>query len=100
MRNRISSRLILAVAAVSVTTIGVFSYFLTNSQHQALISQVELSAHKRVVGGESRRLLPHVALGLATRQQRQHDDEQATYRRSPYESTTRDHGLIDSQPSG
>ena len=46
MRNRISSKLILAVAAVFVTAIGVFAYLLTSSQHQALLSQVELGAHQ------------------------------------------------------
>jgi two-component system NtrC family sensor kinase len=46
MRIRISLKLIIAVAAVLVATIGTFSYFLTSSQHQALISQVEHSAHQ------------------------------------------------------
>jgi two-component system NtrC family sensor kinase len=43
---RISLKLIIAVAAVLVATVGAFSYFLTSSQHQALVSQVEHSAHQ------------------------------------------------------
>lgn len=43
---RISLKLISAVAIVSVTIIGVFSYLTTGSQHRALISQVEHNAHQ------------------------------------------------------
>ncbi|MDH3308521.1 MAG: ATP-binding protein [Acidimicrobiia bacterium] len=34
------------MAVVLVATVGAFSYFLTSSQHQALVSQVEHSAHQ------------------------------------------------------
>ena len=43
---KISYKLILAVAIVSVTIIGGFSYVLTGSQQRALISQVEHNAHQ------------------------------------------------------
>jgi two-component system NtrC family sensor kinase len=43
---KISYKLILAVALVSVTIIGVFSYILINSQHRALISGVGHNAHQ------------------------------------------------------
>ena len=46
MTTRISSKLILAVSAVSLATIGAFSYLLTNAQHRALISQVEHNANQ------------------------------------------------------
>jgi two-component system NtrC family sensor kinase len=43
---KISFKLILAVAVVSVTIIGVFSYLLIDSQHRALISEVGHNAHQ------------------------------------------------------
>ena len=43
---RISAKLIVAVAAVLVATIGAFSYFLSTAQHQALITQVEHNVHQ------------------------------------------------------
>ena len=46
MATRVSSKLILAVAAVSVATIGAFFYLLTDAQHDALISQVEHNANQ------------------------------------------------------
>jgi two-component system NtrC family sensor kinase len=46
MRVGISLKLIIAVAAVLVATVGAFSYFLTSSQHQALVSRVEHNAHQ------------------------------------------------------
>jgi two-component system NtrC family sensor kinase len=46
MRSWISYKLILVVAAVSVTIIGVFSFLLTSSHHEAAILQVERNAHQ------------------------------------------------------
>jgi two-component system NtrC family sensor kinase len=46
MVTGISSRLILVIAAISIATIGIFSYLLTDSQHRALVSQVEHNAHQ------------------------------------------------------
>ena len=46
MMARIGVKLILAVGAVSLATIGAFSYLLTNTQHHALISQVEHNANQ------------------------------------------------------
>jgi len=46
MVTGISSRLILVIAAVSIATIGIFSYLLTDAQHRALLSQVEHNAHQ------------------------------------------------------
>ena len=46
MKNRIGYKLILAIAVVSVTIIGAFSYLLTNSERRALIAQVEHNAHQ------------------------------------------------------
>lgn len=42
----ISFRLILVIAWVSIAIIGIFSYFLTSSQHRALIAQVEHNAQQ------------------------------------------------------
>jgi len=46
MMNRIGYKLILAIAVVSVTIIGAFSYLLTHSARRALIAQVEHNAHQ------------------------------------------------------
>ncbi len=46
MSTRVSSKLILAVAVVSIATIGVFSYLLTDAQHRAMITQVEHNANQ------------------------------------------------------
>lgn len=46
MKNKISTKLILAVGSVTITIFGVFSYFIITSQQRALISQVEHNAHQ------------------------------------------------------
>jgi len=46
MINKISHKLILTVAIVSIAIIGIFSYLIVTSHHRALISQVEHSAHQ------------------------------------------------------
>jgi two-component system NtrC family sensor kinase len=46
MWSRVSYKLILVVAVVSLATIGVFSYLLTNTQHRSLISQIEHNANQ------------------------------------------------------
>ncbi len=44
MIHKISHKLILAVAGVTVLTVGIFAYFMIRSQHTALIHQIEHSA--------------------------------------------------------
>ncbi|NIR52787.1 HAMP domain-containing protein [candidate division KSB1 bacterium] len=46
MKSKISYKLILAVGSVTVAIIAIFSYFIINSQQQALIDQIEHNAHQ------------------------------------------------------
>jgi len=46
MLNKISYKLILAVGGVTITTIVIFSYFIIESQHKAMIEQLEQTSSR------------------------------------------------------
>jgi two-component system NtrC family sensor kinase len=46
MLHKISNKLIIAVGSVAITIIAIFSYFIIESQKQALISQIEHNANQ------------------------------------------------------
>lgn len=67
MKNRIGYKLIFAVAIVSVTIIGAFSYLLTNSERRALIAQIEHNAQQlseTIKSGTKHDMLVNVPEGL------------------------------------